>query len=138
MNTPEAEAAVSKLRTNVNKNQVSSPNPQPFISRTTQTGVVDIKFDKDMMAIPSFVNLKTLQYRVNRFEQAPVFTVSVIPSEVQDAKNVKMKWKILSITPRGMKLQVNFDNPLHVSFEEPDLLEVNFADPDLFLSANGI
>ena len=37
-----------------------------------------------------------------------------------------------------MMIKLDFSEPLHVSFEEPDILEIEFADPDLFISEQGI
>ena len=38
-----------------------------------------------------------------------------------------------------MKIQLTFEQPLIVSFEtEPDILEIAFADEDLFISQDGI
>ena len=38
-----------------------------------------------------------------------------------------------------MLIQLDFHNALFVSFEkEPDVLELNFGDPEIFISAEGI
>lgn len=37
-----------------------------------------------------------------------------------------------------MMIKLDFTEPLHVSFEEPDILEIEFADPDLFITEQGI
>ena len=37
-----------------------------------------------------------------------------------------------------MVIQLYFENAIYVSFEEPDILVIEFADPDIFISENGI
>ena len=38
-----------------------------------------------------------------------------------------------------MVLELDFHTPLYISFEdEPDVLELNFGDPEIFTSAEGI
>ena len=49
-----------------------------------------------------------------------------------------MDWQITLFTASQMKIKLDFTEPLYVSFEEPDILEIEFADPDLFISEEGI
>lgn len=91
-----------------------------------------------MMAIPDHLDLKTLNYRISKFEWEPVFTVSVLPNVIQDATKVGLKWEFISRSPELWEIQLDFDEPLNISFEAPDLIEINFADPELFISDNGI
>ena len=37
-----------------------------------------------------------------------------------------------------MVIQLRFETAIFVSFEEPDKIVIEFADPDLFISENGI
>jgi len=37
-----------------------------------------------------------------------------------------------------MTLKLDFKSPLYISFEAPDILSIRFADPDLFISTDGI
>ena len=38
-----------------------------------------------------------------------------------------------------IELELKFEQPLSISFEEePDMLEINFADEDLFITDKGI
>ena len=38
-----------------------------------------------------------------------------------------------------MEIQIIFENPLYISYEkEPDVLVINFADENLFITPNGI
>ena len=91
------------------------------------------------MEIPEQLDLKKLLYKLSRFEWAPVFTVSVIPSQLQDPERVTFDWKIVSYTTSSMVLELDFHTPLYISFEdEPDVLELNFGDQEIFTSAEGI
>ena len=49
-----------------------------------------------------------------------------------------MSWKIIEFTRSKMVLKLLFETALYVSYEEPDTLVVEFADPDIFISENGI
>lgn len=62
----------------------------------------------------------------------------MIPSELQDPEKVTLSWNITSRTAQSIFIQLDFDEPLFISFEEADVLEINFGDPDLFISTNGI
>ena len=91
------------------------------------------------MEIPVQLDLKKLEYKLSRFEWAPVFTVSVIPSQLQDPERLMFDWEMISYTPRSMQIQLVFHTPLYISFEdEPDVLELNFGDPEIFTSSEGI
>ena len=77
-----ADLSANLVRAGVNEDQTTSPDPIPYIKRTTQTGEVEIYFTKEMMEIPDMIDLTTLEYRLSRFEWAPVMTVSITPSAV--------------------------------------------------------
>ena len=62
----------------------------------------------------------------------------MIPSASQEPEKIAMDWTITEFTPSKMKIKLDFSEPLHVSFEEPDILQIYFADPDLFISEDGI
>lgn len=105
----------------------------------TQTGEVIILFTRAIKDIPPEINLKTLEYEAEPDLWKPVLTVTVEPSLMQEPENVAMNWSIQNWSPSKIELQLEFERPLYVSFEkEPDFLVVNFADPDLFITENGI
>ena len=49
-----------------------------------------------------------------------------------------MSWKISEFSPTKMAIQLLFETALFVSFEAPDILVIEFADPDLFVTERGI
>ena len=51
---------------------------------------------------------------------------------------VGLTWTILSRTKISILLKLTFEYPLYVSFEAADTLTITLADPDLFLSSDGI
>lgn len=58
---------------------------------------------------------------------------------MQDPENVAMDWYIDSYSASKIELQLKFEKPLYISIEkEPDILKINFADADLFITENGI
>lgn len=67
-----------------------------------------------------------------------MFTIEVTPSDEQEEENVQLDWIILSKTPSLMKIKLMFEQPLFISYYKPDIVKVNFADSDLFISTDGI
>ena len=61
-----------------------------------------------------------------------------MPSDQQNPEKVKMTWEIIEFTPSKMKIQLHFETALFISFEAPDILVIEFADPDIFISEHGI
>ena len=49
-----------------------------------------------------------------------------------------MSWEVIQFTSNKMIIQLLFETALYVSFEEPDTVVIEFADPDLFISEQGI
>ena len=49
-----------------------------------------------------------------------------------------MSWKITEFSPSKMVIQLLFETALFVSFEAPDTLVIEFADPNLFITDKGI
>ena len=57
---------------------------------------------------------------------------------MQDPEKIKMSWEITEFTSTKMTIQLLFETALYVSFEEPDTLVIEFADPDIFITEKGI
>ena len=49
-----------------------------------------------------------------------------------------MQWEITEFTLSKMVIQLLFETPLYVSLERADTLVIEFTDPDLFITQNGI
>ena len=49
-----------------------------------------------------------------------------------------MTWKVTEFEARKMLIQLTFETPLLISYDEPDTIIVTFADADLFISTAGI
>ena len=49
-----------------------------------------------------------------------------------------MTWDLIEFTTSYVEMQLNFEYATFISYEEADTLVVEFADPDLFISGNGI
>ena len=91
------------------------------------------------MEISPLVNLKLLEYEAEPGVWKPVFTVSIFPAFTQEPENVAMEWELVNYSPSEIELQLVFEKPLYISFEkEPDILTVEFADKDLFITNEGI
>ena len=57
----------------------------------------------------------------------------------QEPENVAMDWTIENYSASKIELQLVYEKPLYISFEdEPDILVINFADEELFITENGI
>ena len=103
-------------------------------------GVVEVTFSQPLQTIPPIVDLTKLTFndKRNLGESKPVFVVAVEPSSLQDPANVELTWEITEFTSTKMLLQIYFEFAKHISFNSPDTLVVEFADPDLFISDGGI
>ena len=55
-----------------------------------------------MREIPTQFDLTTLEYKKSEFTYAPVLTVKVIPSPLQEPERVAFNWSIKSFTPKSM------------------------------------
>ena len=83
--------------------------------------------------------MANLRYEESPQNWIPVLTVKIIPARTQDPELLDFTWEIINYTKSEIKFQLDFENPLYVSFEEePDILEISFHDEDLFISENGI
>ena len=53
---------------------------------------------------------------------------------------MEVSWeeKSRSNSPLIINLQLYFTSPLYVSYEVPDLIRIDFADADLFISESGV
>lgn len=49
-----------------------------------------------------------------------------------------MSWKVSEITTKALKLKLAFEDALYVSYLEADTLVITLADPNLFISTQGI
>ena len=61
-----------------------------------------------------------------------------MPSGSQSAENTAISWSIVSQSTNRIKIKVNFEQALYISFDEPDLIEFDFADRSLFINEDGI
>lgn len=69
----------------------------------------------------------------------PAFTVEIQPALTQEPENVAMDWTIENYSASKIELQLVYEKPLYISFEDdPDILVINFADEELFITENGI
>ena len=49
------------------------------------------------------------------------------------------EWELLEFTQTMMRINLIFAEPLYISFsEEPDILQIIFADEELFVSENDV
>lgn len=65
--------------------------------------------------------------------------MTIEPALTQDAENVAIDWQIVKYSGSMIEIELNFLTPLYISFEkEPDILVVDFADEDLFITEQGI
>ena len=104
-------------------------------------GEIEVTFSQPLRTIPPIVDLTALTFnekRRNLEESKPVFVVEVEPSSLQDQANVKLTWEITEFTSTKMLLQIYFEFAKLISFNSPDTLVIEFADPDLFISEGGI
>ena len=76
----------------------------PHISRTTQSGFIEIKLTKELMAMSDQIDLKTLTYEAAPGVWSPIFTIEVVPSDEQEPDNVKMDWAIVLMTPSRIEI----------------------------------
>ena len=75
---------------------------------------------------------------VDSFEH-PLVQIDVIPSEQQTSSKYKiMSYEVTEFEGKYMKVQMYFEDPLYVSFDESDVLKVSFSDPELIVSVNGV
>ena len=51
---------------------------------------------------------------------------------------MRFDWFVVSIGTQSLVIQLAFEHPLWISYEEPDLIQITFADEDLFISEDGI
>ncbi len=50
-----------------------------------------------------------------------------------------MAWSVIKYEPNSLDIQLDFNDPLYISFEkEPDFLVVKFDDERFFITENGI
>ena len=49
-----------------------------------------------------------------------------------------MSYEVTEFEGKYMKVQMYFEDPLYVSFDESDVLKVSFSDPELIVSVNGV
>ena len=96
------DVAANTLRAKVAKDQKSNPWPEPHIKRVTATGLVEIEFSKEMLEIPPGLQLKDLEYKISRFEWAPVMTVKVIPAPSQNPDLLGFDWSIIYYVGKRM------------------------------------
>lgn len=94
---------------------VSQDGPQPFIKKTTQTGVIEISFSKPLADISQKIDLKSLKYEAEPGVLKPVLDVAIEPSDEQDAENVRMSWDVTELSQESLVIQVYFDTPLQIS-----------------------
>ena len=83
---------------------------------------------------------KSLMYEESPDVWLHVLKVEVEPSILQDPTMVGMtSWQVINYKSTEIGIQMIFENPLYISYEvEPDTLVITFADPDLFISTDGI
>ena len=92
----------NELRAGVSEDQASAPYPVPIITSIKATGLVEVSFSKPMLEIPANIQLKGLEYKVSRFEWAPVISVKVIPSPLQNPEKLNFDWHIENYTSMNM------------------------------------
>ena len=68
----------------------------------------------------------------------PVLTVTIVPSSDQDPSKVGFAWRVIELTRDKMVIQLDFENATYISFEAADTLVIEFGDPDLFITGDGI
>lgn len=56
----------------------------------------------------------------------------------QDEEDVKMTWEYTEFTQTKLVIQAYFEEPLSISFDDPNFISIKFSDPDLWISEVGI
>ena len=114
-------------------------------------GTFEIAFTQKMKPLPEQIDLSSIEfdelfdYGAKRALQSdqerswkPAFQVKVVPSGSQSAENTAISWRIVSQSAYKMKIKVDFEQALYISFDEPDQIEFDFADKYLFINEDGI
>ena len=70
-----------------------------------------------MIQIPENLDLTVLEYKLSEYVWAPVLSVRIIPGLFQDPEKLTFKLTI-EIASEAIFIQLDFDNPLYISFEE--------------------
>ena len=103
----------------------------------TDTGLVSIFFDRDMIVIRDMSVIKgVLSERRLAAKDVPDFEFNVVVGAYSDPSNMGYDWDAISMDKRKLELQVTFENSLYISREEdhPEYLNIKINDGSLFLS----
>ena len=74
----------------------------------------------------------------SKADQFPVLSLSIIPGQGQNEKDLGFTWYVTNQTSSELEIQVQFNNPWYVSSGySPDKMLIKFNDPMLFLGKNG-
>ena len=106
----------------------------------TQTGMIEISFNPKLTKFSDDIDLKTLTYEdeAQPGVKKPVIEIFVEPTVEQDEEDVKMTWEYTEFTQTKMVIQAYFEEPLSISFDDPNFISIKFSDPDLWISEVGI
>ena len=97
-------------------------------------------FTKPLQVLPSgldFSDLNDLKYQVEQNVWEPALSVSIEPDPSAESDTVGFDWKVTELTQTKMVIQLTFDDPLLISYEKADILFINCADPNIFISKQG-
>eukprot|EP00347_Sterkiella_histriomuscorum_P009183 403342203 len=95
------------------------------IKKITKYGEVFLKFNREIKIPPSCLTL----------DQSSLLLI-IQPSETSDLKMLDFSWKITDCTNKQLVIQLSFENPLYVSIQERDQLDIIFMRNGLFKDAS--
>lgn len=60
--------------------------------------------------------------------------LSIVPSDYNELENLRFSWRLVTFEPDYLEIQLDFEQPIFVaSTPEPDLIQVDFLVPSLFV-----
>eukprot|EP00347_Sterkiella_histriomuscorum_P005242 403357345 len=118
------EQLKTELSNNIIRNNTSTLL-KAKIQKTTKYGEVFVKFNREIKKPPSChaIDLNSL-------------LLIIEPAETSDIKMLGFSWKITDCTNKQLVIQLYFENPLHVSIQERDKLNLIFMRNGLFKDAS--
>lgn len=106
-------------------------------------GKVKLYFTTEMMIPPDLEVLdgRSLLSETNS-TKGQIFNVQVErgDSDLDDqiATSLNFTWNVINFEKQEMDIQIKFSNPEEVSSASPDTLVIQFIDPSIFMSTDGI
>eukprot|EP00347_Sterkiella_histriomuscorum_P007968 403346877 len=93
-------------------NPINQNSPTAYISSIDRNGLVTVKFDQKMF-VPTFESANSL---MSSIINSTALGISIIKNDDQDFNMLGFGWKLDSFSSTQMQIQLNFDNPLHISY----------------------